>query len=260
MTLPHEPLLLRAPRRVVRLPEEDPVIDAMPSSLRREVALTWARRAHEELKVAMAFSILSREVLETGAAPDVLAVIARAVHDEVRHAEVCRALASRYADADVAWPTGVEVETKNQHPDARARVAFHLVMMCCVNEAIASVYLEKSLVDARSPCARAAVGELLADEVLHARVGWVFAARLDAPTRGAIERSLWTLMHPIVQCWWEEGAVTLPEGAAEHGIPSVETTRASTTAAVFDVVLPGFEAVGIDAGEARARMRELARG
>jgi hypothetical protein len=207
--------------------------------------------------VSAAFSLLFREALEAGADPDVLAVIARGVHDEVRHAEVCRAVASRYAGRELPWPDGVAVESPKPQADVRARAAFHLVMMCCVNEAIASVFLDRSLADVRSPCARAAVGELLADEVLHARVGWVFLARQDRKVRAAVEANLWTLTRPIVQCWWEEGDVTLLEGAPEHGIPSLEVTRDCVHRAIDEVVLPGFEAVGVDGSEVRARLRDL---
>src|SRR5271167_4359902 len=93
-------LIRRRRRHVVSLPEHDPVIDAMPAALREEVARTWERRAHEELKVAAAFSVLCREMLETCADPAVLGIVSRGVNDEVRHAEVCRALASKYRGAE----------------------------------------------------------------------------------------------------------------------------------------------------------------
>ena len=88
--LSYEPSMMRRRRRVLPLPEQDPIIAAMDDELRVQVARTWQRRAHEELRVAMTFTGLCQELLATGAAPDVLAVVSRAVHDEVRHAEVCR--------------------------------------------------------------------------------------------------------------------------------------------------------------------------
>lgn len=250
--LPYESSLMRRRRHVLPLPEQDPVIDAMPDTLRVEVARTWERRAREELKVAVAFSVLCRELLETRADPEVLALVSRAVHDEVRHAEVCRTLASRYASAPLPWPDEVVIEPSKSKIDARLRAAFHLVTMCCVNEAIACSFLEACLAGATSPCVRAAVGELLADEVLHARAGWIFVAKQPRPMRGAIEANLHTLVEPVIQGWWDEGAITLPEGAKEHGIPSVDATRACALAAMRDIVLPGFEQLGFDVGATRS--------
>src|SRR5580692_550065 len=159
--LSYEASMLRRRRHVLPLPERDPVIDAMPEALRVEVAQTWERRAREELRVAIAFTVLCRELLETHAEPEVLAIVSRAVHDEVRHAEVCRTLASRYAKVSVPWPDEVVIEPSEAKVDPRLRAAFHLVTMCCVNEAIACTFLEACLADSTSPCARVAVGDLL---------------------------------------------------------------------------------------------------
>jgi hypothetical protein len=243
---PSPPSLLRRHRHPVELPEVDPVIDGMPTELRREVARSWERRAHEELKVAAAFSVLTRELLETGADPQVLAAASRGVNDEVRHAEVCRALASKYRGAEVPWPPGVAIEPSQRVDDRRLRTAFHVVAMCCVNEAVATTFLDTSRAGARSPSARAAVGELLADEVEHARIGWTFLAEQPAPIRKAIEVHLLTLARPAWQCWWDASQITLVDGAPEHGLPSLAATRACVGAAFRDIVIPGFAAVGFD--------------
>lgn len=241
-----QPALLRRHRGVVALPENDSIMDAMPPELRGEVARTWHRRAHEELKVAAAFSVLCRELLEIRADPMVLAIVSRAVHDEVRHAEVCRALASKYHGAEVTWPEAVAIEPSQARDDRALRTAFHVVGMCCVNEAIASTFLDASLDGARSPSARAALGELLADEVEHARVGWIFVAKEPVGMHRAIEANLLTLVKPVVAQWWDEGEITLRDGAPEHGIPSVATTRTCVVSALRDIVLPGFTQLGFD--------------
>jgi hypothetical protein len=248
---------MRRRRHVVELPEQDPVIDAMPADLRRDVGVTWERRAHEELKVATAFAVLTRELLETGADPRVLAGVSRGVNDEVRHAEVCRTLAARYRGADVAWPPEVGIEPSPRTDERRLRTAFHAVSMCCVNEAIASAFLDISLAGARSPSARAAVGELLADEVEHARLGWVFLATQPEGVRAAVEANLLTLVKPVWQCWWDATQVTLVEGAPEHGLPSVGATRDCAASALREIVLPGFAEIGFDTATLAQWLDEL---
>jgi hypothetical protein len=245
---PSPPSLMRRRRHVVELPDSDPVIDAMPAALRHEVARTWERRAHEELKVAAAFTVLTRELLETRGDPRVLAGVSRGVNDEVRHAEVCRSLAAKYRGGDVPWPPEVIIEPSTRADDRRLRTAFHLFSMCCVNEAIASAFLDASLAGARSPSARAAVGELLADEVEHARIGWIFLATLPAWLRDAIQANLLTLVQPVWQAWWDGAMVTLREGAPEHGLPAVATTRVCAANALREIVAPGLVQVGFDAG------------
>jgi hypothetical protein len=64
--------------------------------------------------------------------------------------------------------------------------------------------------------------------------------------RKAVEDHQLTLIQPVVECWWEQGRVTLVEGAPEHGIPSMSTVRECTLVAMRDVVFPGFMALGID--------------
>jgi hypothetical protein len=90
------------------------------------------------------------------------------------------------------------------------------------------------------------VGELLADEVEHARVGWVFLATQPAPLLAAIQSNLLTLVQPVWHCWWDVTQVTLLEGAPEHGLPSVATTRACAATALREIVVAGFAELGFE--------------
>lgn len=253
---PYEAAMIRHRRHVLPLPEHDPVIESMPPALRLEVGRTWRRRAHEELNVARGFTVLCRELLETGAPPEVLAFVSRAVHDEVRHGEVCRTVASRYFGADVPWPDEIPVAPPSPEGDRHLRAAYHLVTICCVNEAVACSFLETCLSQTVSPTARAAFGDLMADEVLHARAGWIYVAHQAGPIRAAIEANLLTLVRPIVNGWWDDAPFERLEGVPEHGIPSLHETRACAVIAVRDIVLPAFEELGFAVEPTRAWIRE----
>lgn len=241
---PYEAAMLRHRRHVLPLPEHDPVIESMPGALRTEVGRTWKRRAHEELKVARGFTVLCRDLLETGAPPEVLSLVSRAVHDEVRHSEVCRTVATQYLGGDVPWADEIPTPPPSPPMDARLRAVFRMIGSCCINEAIACAFLETCLSQCQSVTARAGLGDLLADEVLHARAGWIYVAQVRAPLRSAIEANLLTLLKPVVDCWWEEGPIERIEGVPEHGIPSLQDTRACAVRAVRDIVLPAFEDLG----------------
>jgi hypothetical protein len=169
---PYQDVLRRSGKPVAAMPAHDPVIEAMEAELRRAVGETWRRRAHEELKASMSFAVLSQRLLEVGAAPEAMARVARAVSDEVRHAEACRALAARYLGDDTAWPGPVVIEITPPGEDRLVSASLHMVKMGCVNETIAAVFIEASLEAAVAPSARAVLGLILADEVEHGRAGW----------------------------------------------------------------------------------------
>lgn len=250
-------VLRRRGRPVVAMPAHDAVIDATEPALRRAIGETWKRRAHEELKAAMSFTLLSRALLEVGAAPDVLARVTRAVSDEVRHAEALRALASRYLGEDVPWPPPVHIEDELPGLDPRRRAALHVVTLCCVSESIASVFFEAAHDAAVSPSARATLGLVLADEVEHARAGWVYLASTrddgDRDVRESVQSSLATVTGAVVEAWFDFSAITLPHGAPEHGLLANDDVRRCVVTALRDIIVPGFAQVGLDVEALRHR-------
>jgi hypothetical protein len=253
--------LRRRGRPVVALPDDDRIIQGMDAALRRRVGETWVRRAHEELKAAMAFSLLSRELLEVGAAPDAIARVARAVGDEVRHAEVLRALGSRYLGQEAGWPPPVHVEASPLGPNPRARASIHAVTLCCVSETVASVFIEASHEAAVCPSARATLGLILADEVEHGRAGWVYLSSVadDRTVMAAVQGALAPIVRKVAACWFDFSAISIPEGAPEHGLLSNDDVRRCVVTALRELVLPGFAQVGLDVGEAGGLVEALRR-
>jgi hypothetical protein len=247
-------LLRRRGRPVVAMPERDDVIDGMDSLLRRKVGQTWTRRAHEELKAAMSFTLLSRELLASGAVPDVLVRVTRAVSDEVRHAEILRALGTRYLGQETPWPPGMELPPEPPEEPPRVLVSLHAVTLCCVSETIASVFIETSHEAATSPSVRASLGVVLADEVEHGRAGWVYLAsvRDDRHVMAAVQRAMASMVRKAIQNWLDFSDVVLPGGLPEHGLLSNEEVRACVVTALRELVLPGFSQVGLDVTEASA--------
>lgn len=254
-------VLRRRGRPVVVMPEQDTVIEAADPALRRAMGETWQRRAHEELKAAMSFALLSRSLLEVGTVPDVLARVTRAVSDEVRHAEALRALASRYLGEEVPWPPPVHVEADLPGPHPRRRAALHVVTLCCMSESIASVFFEAAHDAAVSPSARATLGLVLADEVEHARAGWVYLASIrddgDRDVWESVQSSLATVTGAVIEAWFDFSAITLPHGAPEHGLLANDDVRRCVVTALRDIVLPGFEQVGFDVGTVRQSVLRL---
>jgi hypothetical protein len=241
-----------------RLPLEDPSVDALDVATRQALSLHWEARATSELRVASIFAVLARELFETGADAPVMTICARAVSDEVRHAEICRLLAERYGDREVPWPSPGPVPMP-LHADAPEplRPTLRAVAMGCINETIATAWLDACLKDATSPLARAAIRELIADDVHHARLGWAHlgSPRVTTETRSAIAAWLPRLLKTAALPWVAIADVS-PHGIPAHGVPSTETTRAAVASALRAVVLPGLEALGVPIGAARAWVDE----
>jgi hypothetical protein len=222
--------------------------------LRERIGVQWRMRATAELRVAGVFAGVSQGLFEQGADPKVLEIAARAVSDEVRHAELCRTLSEHYLEDAAPWPKpGPSRIPKLARAPLPLRPTLHTLAMGCVNETIASAWLEASLREATLPLARNAIRELIADDVHHARMGWAHLASsfVSKETRLALGGWLPTLLEAAAKPWVLRGKLDVTEGAPEHGVPSEATTRSVARGTVYNVILPGFEALGVPTRAAR---------
>jgi hypothetical protein len=237
-------------------------LDAGPlSTAQREVVGSgWRARMVQEHLAVGAFALLARELAEEGCGSAVLSLVTRASSDEVRHAEVCR----RFAVAllgEAAVPGRVRgLPRVPMHEGAHPadRVLLHVVEMCRLSETLTGVYLTEMLARTTEPVARAAVESLLEDEVDHGRLGWGYLAEcvqekpgrmfaLSAALPAMFERSFARVFEAASHAPGPDDAALEP--FAHLGLrASAEIYRAS----LGDVLLPGFEALGVETGPSRA--------
>lgn len=237
---------------------DDGSVDELDPATREFLGAQWGTRAAAELRVASIFAVLARELFETGAEPPVLRICARAISDEVRHAEICRLLAERYSGHEVAWPAPgpVPMPLHERAPEL-LRPTLRAVAIGCISETIASSWLEASMKGATAPIARAAVRQLLADEVQHARLGWAHLAssRVTQPMRSELATWVPRLFQAAALPW-----LTIEhdreEGVPTHGVPSAATSREAVVSALREIILPGFDALGVATGPAHAWLNE----
>ena len=234
----------------------------MRAALAETLALHWEQRALLELRVAGYFSQLLTELLAVGADPEVLRLVARAPHDEVRHAEICRATASAYAGREVPWPKpGPTPIEPHEGVPAELVPTLHVATMCCVNETIAGAWLEACYAMAAAPLARKTLRSLLREEIDHGRIGWAHLASRHVTTRmrAALAKWLPAMIDATLRSWLRTDRVIPRRGVPRHGVPSDAITRRIALAAVNDLVLPGFAHVGIDPTLGRAALAAWAR-
>ncbi len=236
------------------LPDDDDAIDELSAKERAVIASVWIARAASERRVSDAFAIVHQALTDLGADPAITALAGRAVDDEMRHAELSRVVACRYAGTDLPHPERLSlVVPKHVGASDALRRVLHVIGQCCMNETIASAFLEAAIAETRAPLARAALRELLSDEVDHARIGWGLVASLDDATKRAVERWLPEMAIANLRMWRETPRLYPDDPRlAAHGAPSLAVVERALLVAFRELVVPGFEKMSIDTTAVRA--------
>jgi hypothetical protein len=156
----------------------------LDANARERIGREWSRRADVELTAAAFSAQIVRGLLLDGAAPEVLALAASAVADEVRHAEICRGVAERYLGRPIQNPRcrPVDEPVYGDCPPPLSRL-LALVMHSCINETLATVCLREGMSRCVSTTAKAATRQLLRDDLHHARIGWAHLASAHVSTK-----------------------------------------------------------------------------
>jgi hypothetical protein len=225
---------------------DDLALDTLSPALRDTVSRGWCQRAAAELQTSAIMSVVCQDVVALQPGSHAARLVARAVDDERRHAEICRQVASRYAGTDLALPleSPVGIPRYDGAPEEVERV-LRIVAQCSIGETIAAVFLDASLEAARGPLARAATRELLGDDVEHARIGWALLAGSSATTRRGVEPWLLPMLRGYVRLWSEATPCASEPGAREHGLPTPADVAMAARRAMVEVIVPGFGLLGI---------------
>jgi hypothetical protein len=248
-------------RREIPWAHVDAQAEQLDARGRDLVGRSWRARMEQEHLAVGAFSLVAAELAREGCDSVVLAMITRAAADEVRHADVCRRLATRHL-GESAVPRRVRgVPSIPEHAGASdsERVLLHVVEMCCLSETLTGVYLTEMLSRATHPVARAALESLLEDEIDHGRVGWAYLATRarEAATLTSLASALPAMLERTIGRVVDQPATDADEPVLEaHGYLAQRTARALYASALHEVILPGFTAIGVDLGPARAWVAE----
>jgi hypothetical protein len=136
-----------------------------------------------------------------------------------------------------------------RYPGASAELTatLHILSICCLMETTGSCLLEHTLSCTTAPLARAAVREILADEVDHARIGWAVLARSGPKLRREVKERLPTLVKGHLDMWLQGEAFQPSPALLAQGLPSSQSVHAVVIGALKEVILPGFAAHGVGA-------------
>jgi len=241
--------VLGVPAELARAIEaEDATLDALDADVRAVVGRVWCHRSASEMTAALAFSDLARDLFAMPADPAVRFLAARAVTDEITHAEVCRRLASRYLREDVPLPAprAFEPARFGDCPEPVNRT-LRVVLQCCISESLGSAMLGECFGRARPPAVRAVLKFLLTDEIDHGRIGYAYLASplVDEEHRAHVRRAIPTLLSVAREAWYAPDPgfpESVPEG---HGCLARDDLRRVVEDAIANLVLPGLATVGV---------------
>jgi hypothetical protein len=166
--------------------------DSEALEVRAALARRWAAAGLAEHASVAAFARFMLQLMAHGAPPGLLAETRSALADEVEHARLCFALASRHASAPVG--PGAFGEAASGLETGLREVVLALVHEGCVGETIAAAIAEHAARVAEDSDAREVLARIAADERRHSLLSWRslrwLLARGDAALREEVARAL----------------------------------------------------------------------
>lgn len=224
------------------------------------IAAVWQGRASAEGSVHAYAQRIVADLRDSDADPKVIELAARMVSDEARHVTICVDVASRYAGRALTTPPPRPILDPLADVPLPLRATLRVVATSCIGESFASAWIDESGRLTRPEWLREVLRKHLADEVHHARLGWAHLAstRVGEAERRAIAEWLPRLVEVNLHAWRTFDPRWPAEGFPEDGLPSHAQTHAIIDDALAQLVLPGFDALGVDTALVRGRRARLA--
>jgi hypothetical protein len=234
---------------------------SLPENARAVIGSTWRERMRQEHLAVGAFALLTQELAAVGCDARVLELVARASSDEVRHAEICRRVATAMLGEPAVPRAWRGLPRIPMHPgaDAPTRALLHIVEMCCLSETLTGVFFTEMHARATHPAMRGVIESLLEEEIDHSRVGWAYlATRVQAGMLGGLAQALPAMIDRTF------GRILRALGGIEDddAMEAFGYVRDGACGPIFrralrDVVVPGFELLKIDLGPSREVLAKL---
>jgi hypothetical protein len=227
------------------LPKRNPEIGACPAVDRKAISASWYRRSRSEGNIGATFAAVAAGAKLKELNGRIIARLEKVQADEQRHSEICRTVASRYAGNELAPHV---IEPVRLPPGAtRMDQICRIIEICCIGKTLGAAFLEGNSSASAPGLAQRALQELLADEVIHARIGWALLRLIGPKERLAVQQALRPMCVANLQAWRAGLAALSPEQFPAHGCPAPAYTQQLIVYAMHELVLPSFRNEGFDA-------------
>ena len=249
---------LRASAQVVAL-SELPGLEA-PGALSGAAIGTWRGRMVNEHGSSRVFEGLALQMQAAGFSPAEVAQVRAFADEERRHGVLCGAVVEALGGA--AEADGLPSETFPLHEDATSpleAVLRNAASIGCLSETVAVALIGAERLEMPEGPLQELLTKIWSDEVGHARFAWRLLGRYVPELSDAGRRSLSDYLATAFQHLEEHELAHLPlsstarEGGEALGLCSGKEARELFYGTVERVIVPGLEALGLDARAAWER-------
>lgn len=219
--------------------------------------------AHGEYLAVEQFARVSAALAMNGAPIDLVAAAARIPADEIRHADHALHMASLCAGSEVTLSVPRPVyDPKAGGSASLERLDMMMLELPTISETLSAALISACAERATDPVVRAVLGQIVADEVHHLRLGWYYLAwRAPQWSQAEVQRAADFAADMIVkieQEFWQGRDARKPSKKAADalGVLDTKSQRAAVRRVMQDELVPGLDALGLGASHAwRARRR-----
>lgn len=216
-----------------------PQLEQLSPATRRALSAAWAKDGLFEHASVATFARFAIQLMSVGAPARLLHETLAAGRDEVRHAELCFALASAYAGEPLE-PDAFPVEARLPIDRELVAIVAETVVEGCIGETLAALQAQYQLELTTDSAVRSALEATVEDETRHAELAWkvvAWAIREGGPdVRHAAQRAFSEFRAPPAPAL-ELSDVNLEHFAA-HGRLTAEQARAVAFEALETIVRP----------------------
>ena len=238
------------------IPWEQSHAKDLAPEVRAELARIWGERIPTEYRSITGFSTLSFDLIAAGAPVDLVAVCHRVCIDELRHTELAVRMVDLYGGERPPLPREITSLPADQTVSAMAQACRSAIALACLGETFACSELAMLRERAVDPVVKGVLTVFLADEIVHARIGWAYLAHAmktaDARTRGHVAQVLPAYVGGIAANLFgtddAPAAVDVTNDDARlwaHGVCSMREEQDLYRTFVREVFVPGLVAVGL---------------
>jgi hypothetical protein len=180
-----------------------------------EVADQWRENGRTEHASVAAFARLTLDLMALGAPPSLIRAANQDALDEIRHTEICFALATAIDGQRVSPAPFPEAQRVSTLPRSRtlalAKLAVDSLIDGALHEGVSARIIAKLAQRCEVPAITAALREIAADEGRHAAHGWAVVEWCRMAGGGAIEHALLGAIRALPR----EMRSELPKAAAD---------------------------------------------
>lgn len=209
-------------------------VDAFSADVRARAGAAWARVGQMEHASVAAFARFTLQLLQHGAPAELVERATRAATDEIRHARLAFAIASRCRGTRVG-PGPLDVEHSLDR-SSLVDVVRLVVREGCIGETVAALQVSEAAAVVTSPGLREQLSQVATEEAEHAELAWRFV-------RWALERQ--PSLASVLEDELTRAAEPLPSEASRDdealhdlGILSASSEASIRSAALREVVEP----------------------